>query len=436
MRKVWAVVRREFLERVRSRAFVIGTVLGPVFMGVLFLLPILLQQGTGPRRIVVLDAATGGFGVRVVEALSQATRGDEEDSLPRYVVVRVPADGRLEAVRDSLVALTDRRDLGARALDGVLVVTDEALVTDTLRYLGSNAGSLDDMRELSRTLRQAVLTEKLSRSGIDLAVLVNTLKPVELTTSKVTKGRLTGQSGTASFLLAYVMSFMLYFALLLYGVQVMTSTVEEKTTRINEVLVSSLRPFELLLGKVIGVGSVGLLQLGIWAGVAFLLGSFRGGIAELLGAPPEAAAALPIPEIPFGLLMVFLLFFVLGFFFYAAAYAAVGSSCNTVQETQQASMPVTIFILLGLMAMFRLLNEPNGQLAQIMSLVPPLAPFVTPVRHSLSPLSLPEMSLSVAATVLGVLGMAWIAGRIYRVGILMYGKRASIREMVRWVRVG
>jgi ABC-2 type transport system permease protein len=223
-------------------------------------------------------------------------------------------------------------------------------------------------------------------------------------------------------------------ALLLYGVQVMTSTVEEKTSRINEILVSSLRPSELMLGKVVGVGSVGLVQLGIWAGTAWLLTSQRVALGRLLGASPEAATQMPIPAIPGDLMVVFLLYFVLGFFFYAAAYAAVGSTCSTVQETQQASLPVTLFVIVGLMLMFRLLDEPNSQFGRILSLVPPFAPFVTPVRYSLSPLPWPELAASVAAMVVGVLVMAWVAGRIYRVGILMYGKRPKLSEMLRWVR--
>jgi hypothetical protein len=174
-------------------------------------------------------------------------------------------------------------------------------------------------------------------------------------------------------------------ALLIYGMQVMTSTVEEKTNRINEVLVSSLSPFQLLMGKVLGVGSVGLLQLSIWAGTAYVLSSQRERIGRMLGAGPEAVAAMPIPVIPAEVFAVFLLFFVLGFLFYAAAYAAVGSACNTVQETQQVSAPLTVLIVVGLMLMFRLLDEPSGTMGRIMSLVPPFAPFVTPVRNSLSP---------------------------------------------------
>jgi len=340
----------------------------------------------------------------------------------------------MELVRDSLVARVDRRELGAEGIDGLILVNEAALTRDTIQYLGANVGSPAEMGALNRSLRQAVLLEKLTRNQVNPQVLASLAKPVALVTLRVSQGTLTGQTGEASFLLAYIMSFVLYMALLLYGMQVLTSTVEEKTSRINEVLVSSLTPFQLLLGKVLGVGSVGLIQLTIWASAAYALSSQRATVARLLGAPPEAIASIPIPNIAPNVFVVFLLFFLLGFFFYAAAYAAVGSSCNTVQETQQAAMPLTLLIVLGLLLMFRLLDEPSGTLGRVLSLVPPFAPFVTPVRNSLSPLSPGDLLASVAAMVVGVLAMAWVAGRIYRVGILMYGKRATFREVVRWVR--
>ena len=437
MGKVWAVIRREFQERVRSRQFLIGTMLGPILLGLLFVMPVLLQRNTRAKRIVVVDVAQSGFGARVENVLKLATRNDRPTGEKRYVVSRVVVGDRpMEQVRDSLVARIDRRDLGADGVDGIILADERALVRDTIEYYGANVGSPAEMGALNRNVRQAVLLEKLTRNNVNPQMLASLAKPVELTTLRVSQGTMTGQSGEASFLLAYIMSFVLYMALLLYGMQVLTSTVEEKTNRINEVLVSSMTPFQLLLGKVVGVGSVGLMQLTIWASAAYALSSQKARIARMLGASPEAIASIPIPTIPPGVFVVFLLFFLLGFFFYAAAYAAVGSSCSTVQETQQAAMPLTILIVAGLFLMFRLLDEPSGTLGRVLSLVPPFAPFVTPVRQSLGALPPGDLVTSTIAMVLGVLGMAWVAGRIYRTGILMYGKRATFREMLRWVRVG
>lgn len=437
MRKAWVVAKREFLERVRTRQFIIGTVLGPVLMAALFVVPILLSGPSSSKRIAIVDAADGDFGAKVEAAMARSiiAEGDEGER-PRFIVTRIPAAGRSDEVRDSLIAAVGLKGDGDEGLTGVLVVSDKVLTNDSLSYFGSNVTSLSEMGIMNRLVRDVAVAERLARLGIDPAVLGQAVRPVALVTTRVSRGKATGDSGESSFALAYVMSMLLYMTLLIYGMQVMTSTVEEKTNRINEVLVSSLRPFELLLGKVLGVGSVGLLQMGIWVGAAYGIATARVPLAGMLGVSAEAVSALPIPNIPLGLVLVFLLFFLLGFFFYSAAYAAVGSTCNTVQETQQAQIPITLMIIAGLMVMFKLLNEPNGQLAQIMSLIPPLAPFVVPVRYSLSPLPLPELALAAFTTGLGVLGMAWVAGRIYRVGILMYGKKASFREIFRWIRAG
>lgn len=435
MDKVWAVIRREFISRVRSRAFVVSTILGPLLMGALFAMPILLEKRqTAPKHIVVLDAAGGDFGHQVAEKLRLEMRDTVTHTMPRYRVDHVTTEGRVTEVRDSLVALTGLQKAGPEGLDGLLVLTDSTISAGQMRYYGANVGSPNDMSALRATVRPLVMGARLERAGVDPNVVDAAQGNVELTTERVTQGKLTGQSGSASFLLAYVMSFMLYLALLLYGMQVMSSVVEEKSSRIVEVLVSSLTPFQLLLGKVIGVASVALVQLGIWAGTAMVLTTYRLQLAGAFGASPKSVSDLPIPTVSPMMLVVFLSFFVLGFFFYSAMYAAVGSMCNSHQEAQQSQTPVTLFVAAGLMLMFSLLSEPNGTMAHALSLVPFFAPFVTPVRYSLSPLPWTELLMSVVAMVAGLVVVVWIAARIYRVGILSYGKKPKLSEVARWVR--
>lgn len=434
MRKVLAVIRREYVARVRTKGFVIGTIALPLIMVGFTILPIMLaRRDVGAKRVAVVDASTNGLGRELAEALSAARRGKGPDGKLRYQVVRVDAAGRLDAVRDSLIRRVGIGADSAGALDGLLIVSDDALSGGKLAYLGENVGSPDDMGALERTASAVVQHARLAQAGLDERVVGQVLAPVNLKTLKVTKGQLTGESGEASFFLAYIMSFLLYLVLLLYGAQVTTSVIEEKTNRIFEVLTSSLSPFELLLGKVVGVGAVGLTQMGIWAGTAALVTNNVDRIATLLGAP-EAAAGLSLPTVSPALLGIYLLFFVLGFMFYAAAYAAVGASCNQVQEAQQAATPLTLCVAAGLFLMFALLNDPNGTLGRVLSLVPPFAPFITPVRYSVSPLGAGEIAVSLAAMLVGVAAMVWVASRIYRVGILSYGKKASIVEMMRWVR--
>lgn len=438
MNKVWAVIRREFIERVRTRAFLLSTLLFPVFIGAMMVLPaLLLTKTTGVQRVAVLDGTTVGFGDRVNSALLAVKRGSGADADAQYEPTLVVASGeRLEAVRDSLIAVTGLgRDAGP-SLTGVLVLTDEGLASGRLQYFGDNAGSLTSMQELEATVRPLVTRERLEREGVDPMVVMRAIGPVSLSTQRVADGKLTGQSGGATFAIAYAMGFLLYIALLIYGIQVMTSIVEEKSNRIMEVLASSMSPFQMLLGKIIGVGSVALLQLGIWGGAAYGATTYRVQLLGLFGVDPSASSnmAAIIPTIPGSLLIVFLSFFVLGFLLYSAMFAAVGSMCNTVQETQQAQFPVMFLIILGLMTMFALLNDPNSPLVMTLSYVPFWSPFVIPIRYSMAPIPLVELLVSGVVTILGMLAIVWVAARIYRVGILSYGKRASVRDLWRWIR--
>jgi ABC-2 type transport system permease protein len=435
MRNIVAIMRREFLTRVRTRAFVIGTVIGPLLMAVLFALPILLERRqTAPKHIVVLDNGTGALGRAMAGRLAAEMRDTVTQSGPRYRIDHVPAGDRFDALEDSLVALTGIRDAGPLAVDGILVVDDSTAISGELDYVGVNVGSPGEMASLRRTLTPLVVQARLAESGVDPVLVMRAMRPVELQTFKVAEGRITGETGEASFLLAYAMSMLLYFALLVYGMQVMSSVVEEKSSRIMEVLVSSVSPFQMLLGKVLGTGSVALLQLGIWGSTAMVLTTFKVQLAGLFGASPASVASFAIPTVGPDMLAVFLLFFTLGFIFYSALYAAVGSMCSSVQDTQQAQMPVTLCMLAGLICMFALLSEPAGPLARILSLVPFVAPFVTPVRYSFSPLPWAELLASAVVMIVGVLAVTWVAARIYRVGILSYGKKASLRDVVRWVR--
>ncbi|MGE0352880.1 MAG: ABC transporter permease [Gemmatimonadales bacterium] len=433
MNKLWAIIRREFITKVQTRAFVIGTVLGPVLMIGLIVLPVVLGgRGRKVNRIVIVDAGAGTLGPRLEDAMRLAHFGNDTSD-HRYIVQRVLAAGRVDEVRDSLVALTGLN--GPSSIDGVLVATDSAITTGRIVYLGANAGSLGDVNRLETVLDQALLAERLESRGIDPEVVKAADIPIRLQALKVSEGKLTGQSGEASFVLSYAMAMILYIALLLYGIQVMSSVLEEKNSRIMEVLVSSVSPFQLMLGKVVGVGAVGLFQLGIWVGTALFLSANLVPIAGLFNVPPEAVSTTSVPVIGVGLLVVFLAFFLVGFFLYAAAYAAVGAMCNSLQEAQQSAIIVNLGIVASLFAAISILpGDPNGSLPVVLSYIPFTSPLVMPVRYSINTLPVVSVVVSLAVTTGGMLLVAWIASRIYRVGILMYGKKPSLKELVHWVR--
>lgn len=435
MNKLWAVIRREYLAKVQTRAFIISTILGPVLMAGIFVLPILMDRPSSTKRIAVVDAASGNLGQRVVEALSGARIGSGPDGRPRYEVVGVVGKGHVEQVRDSLIRLTGARD-SASSLDGFLVVTDGSLDSARVAYYGVNVGSFKDMSVLENALEPVYLTERLERRGVSADVVADFKAGLNIRGAKVVQGKLTGESGEASFFLSYIMAFVLYIALLLYGIQVMTSVLEEKNSRIMEVLASSLTPFQLLLGKVIGVGAAGVTQLAIWIGAAMFITSNVATILGLFNVPAEAATSVSVPMISTGLLVVFLLFFIVGFFLYASAYAAIGAMTNSVQEAQQSATIVNIFIVVGFLSIFSLLSDAGGTTARILSMIPFFAPMVMPVRYSVAPLPITEVALSLALTILGMLAVVWLAARIYRVGILSYGKKPTLREVGRWLRTG
>jgi ABC-2 type transport system permease protein len=220
----------------------------------------------------------------------------------------------------------------------------------------------------------------------------------------------------------------------MFGIQVMTSVIEEKTSRIVEILASSLTPFQMMLGKVFGVGLVALLQLGVWASIAAFLASRQGSIMQALGASTGGAPAFTLPAMPLDLMIVFFLYFALGFLLYAGAYAAIGAMCSTPQDAQQLQTPVMMFILAGFISTFALMRDPNGTAAHVLTFVPMLSPFAVPLRYSIAPLGLPELLASIGVTLAGMLLVVWLASRIYRIGVLSYGKKATFRDMLRWVR--
>ena len=434
LHQTWSVIRREFVERVRTRAFIISTILGPVFFGAMAIIPgYLMSRDTGLKRIAVVDATSNEFGQKLSVALRAAKRRGENAG-PRYQVTRVGAAGRLVEVRDSLVKMTGLSKRQEFGFEGLLLVSDSSVTTGRLQYLGANVGSFDDMGQLERIARPLIITERLTSMGVDPAEVMKSVQGIDLVTAKVADGKLTGESGAATFFLAYAMGIILYIALLLYGQQIMTSIIEEKTSRIVEVLASSLTPFQMMLGKVLGVGMVALLQIGIWAGAATLFSTYKDKILSAMGVASSGPLPLALPSMSPDLFLVFLTFFTLGFLLFAAAYAAVGAMCNTVQDAGQAQMPVMMFVIAGFFSVFILIRDPNGPAAQALSYVPPLAPFVVPMRYSIAPLSAVQLLGSIFTAIVGLLIVVWVASRIYRVGILMYGKRATFREVLRWVR--
>jgi ABC-2 type transport system permease protein len=216
----------------------------------------------------------------------------------------------------------------------------------------------------------------------------------------------------------------------------MQSVLEEKTTRVVEVLVSSLKPFQLMAGKLIGVGGASLFQFLIWGVSVKLLLSQRGAVTGGGFGDTDAAGFFQLPPVPAATIAIVIVFFVGGFLLYSSMFAAVGAMSNSLQEAQQGQQPVTMLLVLSLVSMFAMLNNPGSTYAVVLSLIPFTAPIAMPVRWTAGSLPVWELVASMAMLGIGIVVIVWVAARIYRVGILMTGKRPSVKEVVRWVRVG
>jgi ABC-2 type transport system permease protein len=286
------------------------------------------------------------------------------------------------------------------------------------------------MTQIRTALRQTILASRLEKIGIETARTKElTFIPLNFTTERITeRGR--GGSGMASVAFGFAIGFLLYMTIIIYGQTIMSSVIEEKTSRVAEVVMSSVPTDTLLVGKVLGVGAVGLTQQVLWIATTYVLLKVREPIMAKLGAP---AMSFSLPEISLGAALLFLTFFILGFIFYSSLYAAVGSAVNSEQEARQAATPLMIMVVFAGVFIQPVLLNPTGTTALVLSLLPITSPIIMPIRMAVTGVAPIEMLASIALLLLGCAAALWLASRIYRVGLLMYGKKPTMREMMRWV---
>jgi ABC-2 type transport system permease protein len=416
MSKILTVARREYLERVRSRAFLIGTVLGPLIMAAVILLPglVMSKQRGKAVRLVVLDE-TESLGP-VVEA---ALRERVEKGSHRFDVRPVgegPREGRREALRERVVN---------GELDGFLVLPRDALERSAVEYYGKNVSSMTDLGALDRVVEDALIGQRLAAAGLERERVGSLIRKVDLKTIRITAQGMREDRG-ATFILSFVLLSLLYTSLAIWGSAIMNNVIEEKTNRVVEVVVSSLPASRLFAGKLLGVGSAGLTQFLIWGLTLAVISAY--------GAAMAATAGLPFPELSAPVLGCFVLFFVLGYFFYGALYAAIGASVNTQQEAQSLAFLVVMPLAMGFAFCVPVLSNPDGALAVTLSLLPPLTPLLMFLRASTVMPPLWQLALSVVLMLASITFVNWAAARIYRVGILMYGKKPTLPEMLRWIK--
>jgi len=428
MDKLLAVVRREYLERVRSRWFVIATLFGPLLFGALMIVPSVLasrERGSmGGGRVEILDASGAGLGDRLADQLAGGIAGDGQGaSRPRAQVVDVARLAEAESLATQSVI--------RKATDGYLVVDASTVSNGSARYAGSNTTAIFAMQRLQQGLQRELLTLRIEQSGVD-PELGRTLANIraDIRTERLTeKGR--GGSGQVNFFVGFAVAMLMYLVTFIYGLNVLRGVLEEKQSRVAEVVIASIPAPRLLLGKVLGVGGVGLTQLALWMVMSVVMWQVRGPLLSRFGVD---AAPFAMPDVGVGLAILLLTFFILGFFLYAGLFAAAGASVSSEQEAQQAQMPIVLLLVSSIMFAQNILMQPDGGLARTLSMLPHSASIVMPLRMTVAQVPPSELAIALVSVALGGALSVWLAGRIYRVGLLMYGKRPTLRELLRWLR--
>lgn len=422
MRDVLVIIKREFNERVASKSFVIGTLIFPVLMIALILLPRLVGSDGAEWKLALVNEAPAGVGDTFAAALSKAPESGDDNT---YTLT--PVEGPLAAARDRLGTQVD-----AQEIDGYIVLPADVLESGTVVFRAGKAGSFAVIRDLRRAGTIAVQSERLKRSGINPSAVAALVAPVQVDEARVTaRGEERGGGAMSTFLTAYAVAFIIYLMTTLYGVAVMRSVLEEKTNRIAEVLMSTIRASHLMAGKIIGVGSAAVAQVLIWVAITALISSQSQRLGEGFGLPDTVRQALNV-EPATGVLLF--LFFLLGFFLYASVFAMVGAAVTSEQEAQSVQFIALIPMIAPMMFLQSILNAPLGRLSTVLGLIPFTSPITMPMRMASTAVPPVEIAASLALLVVGIVVVAWVAGKVYRVGILSTGKRPTLGELARWIR--
>lgn len=425
MRNVWIIAHREYMERIRTRGFLITTVMIPLIIaGFAFGSTFLAARTNTNLHIAVVstDPQLAGELRDELERQQAQSSGIGEKASAPVAVASTPMKIIVEGVAPSAKAKQSlEHDLDAGSLDAYLWVSDaNARRTYSFTPRRSNMRSLKEM--LAKALEKISLRDQLEQRGLGAGEANRLLEPVTINEA----ARPQHEDAEAAELCVSILFFVMYLVIMLYGMNVARSIIEEKTSRIFEVMLATIRPEALMAGKIIGVGAVGLTQVGIWLGMLLVLAASS--VAIHLGGD-TLHIALTGPQVLF-----FVVYFILGYLLYSAIAAALGAITNSEQELQQMNM----FLVLPLLSCFALLGTlmatPDNTLARVLALVPLFTPLLMYFRVSVGHPAAWEVVLSIVLTSGTICGIVWVTSRIYRIGVLMYGKRPNFAEIRRWIR--
>lgn len=449
MKKFFAVVRHEYRKIVMKWTFLAGTLLFPLIAAGFAFVPAIIFSIKGePTRIAIIDRS-GRIEMRLRENLTPAKLEERAKKAAADSMTRIEPNQEEKMKRDlsqfqqsfrfvefDIRDKSDeqvRTELGQRVINGdldayLIIPKDYGLSESKFEFYSRKSGDFIMNETLKDALDNAVRSQRLADANISEKELENLSRKVNWDVIKLDeKGE--AKSDDGGFFAGFAIAFMIYLNLAIYGQMIMSAVVEEKETRIAEILFSSARPFQLLMGKLVGVALAGLTQFAIWVISAAVLLAF---IAPVLMA---SGLDIPLPQITPFAIVLFLIYFVIGFLIYASIFALIGSMVTTVQEGGQFAFIPVMLMLLGFYFSFAVIRDPNSTLSFWASVAPFVAPMTMPVRVIQEMPPLWQIGLSIAVNALAIAFTVWIASRVYRIGMLMYGKRATIPEVLRWIRM-
>lgn len=427
MRNVWIIAQREYMERIRTRGFLVTTIMIPLIMGGFVAGTTFLgSKSASEIRIAVVSSDTQLALDLQDELLRQQ---DQKAADSEKATSRTKAGAKPQITVDAIDPGPGTRaemdnDLDAGDIDGYLWITPASTAggRPTFSFTPRNTAGAGLKNTLASALGKVLIREQLSHRGIVAADADTMLQPVQIVATHKQKH----EDDASAQISVSVLFFLMYLVIMLYGMNVARSIIEEKTSRIFEVMLATIRPEAMMAGKIIGVGSVGLTQVGIWLTAALALAGAS--VAMHLGGD-SLRISLTLAQVVF-----FFIYFILGYLFYATIAAALGAMTNSEQELQQLNMFLVLPLLFCFVMLGTMLTTPDSTLARVLALLPPFTPLLMYFRVSLGHPAVWEVALSLVLTSASICGMIWITSRIYRVGVLMYGKRPSVAEIFHWLK--
>ena len=438
MRKFITILKREYAQVVKKKSFIIAIFITPAIMIAFMVLPAMLinRESSESEHLAIVDRGSENIGRRFAEQIAPLELSD--DSGPKFIIdstFALPSSDTVafRTLYDSLV-----QEVSDGGIKYFLVVNPLAYLNDDSLVLVTNSNDFITFRQFESALSDIVSTIRLESSQINLPIdsVLSLTSRVDLTT-RDTKGD--SIPFEVKYFTALIFVMIMYIMIITYGGTLMRSVIEEKSSRIMEVLVSSVTPFQLMLGKVMGLGSAAFTQVGIWVAIGAVIYLGAGSSSSF-----QLDAALSRQVFNPVLVIFFVLFFVFGYIMYSSIFALIGSIVNSDKEAQSFIFPIVLPLILPVIVASGLIRDPDVLWAQVLSYIPIFTPtmmvlkiaFVAPTESSYSLFSgiLGQATLGLIIVIITCLGLVWATSRVFRVGILMYGKRPSLPEIIRWVR--